>query len=180
MSTERRTSLDRILLYDAALLVRMRRWHLPRLTRLMRALTHLGDTASWVAMGLVLAASGGDGPRLALLLGLGAGLATLLSQPLKRLCGRARPDSGGVDGFVALARNPDVFSFPSGHTAAAFGVAVALAGQGHGLGHLALVLAAGIGVSRVYLGAHYPLDVAAGALLGLVAGSLARVIVFSL
>jgi undecaprenyl-diphosphatase len=168
--------LDRLLGYDAALLVRVGRWQRPRVTRVMRALTHLGDTPSWVALGLFLAASGGEGLRLALLLGLGAGIATLLSQPLKRVCCRARPDSS-IDGLVALAENPDAFSFPSGHTAAAFAVAVALAGQGHGLGQVALAFACGIGVSRVYLGAHYPLDVAAGVVLGLVAGALARLVV---
>ena len=69
--------------------------------------------------------------------------------------------------------NPDAFSFPSGHTAAASAVAIALAGQGW-LGRFHLGLAFAIAISRVYLGAHYPLDIAAGGALGLIAGLLAR------
>jgi undecaprenyl-diphosphatase len=169
------TRLGRILGYDEALLRRMRRLEAPLVTRVMRALTRLGDTSSWVTVGFLLFLTGGENRRLALLLGLGAALATALSQPLKRLCCRARPDRGAA-GFTALAQNPDAFSFPSGHTAAAFGVAAALAGEGQGLAVLALGLASAIGLSRVYLGAHYPLDVAAGCLIGVVAGVLARLI----
>ena len=156
---------------DQAILLSIRRRESALMTRLMRTLTHLGDTASWVVTGLVLAAAGHV--RWCVLLGTGAGLAVAVSQVLKRLCCRARPSSG-IGGFAALAENPDAFSFPSGHTAAAFGVAVALAGQGSGLGVLLLVLAAGVAVSRVYLGAHYPLDVAAGILVGSLAGAVAR------
>ena len=95
---------------------------------------------------------------------------------LKRSLTRARPDSAIV-GFEALAANPDQFSFPSGHTAAAMAVAVAFAGEPFGLGPLALLLGVGIGLSRVYLGAHYPLDVAAGGILGVFGGLAARLLV---
>ncbi len=116
------------------------------------------------------------GLRLGLRLAAGTLVATILSQTLKRSLNRARPTTG-IEGFVALAENPDAVSVPSGHTAAAFAVAVAFAGERFGLGPLSLALASGIGLSRVYLGAHYPLDVAAGAVLGSVAGIAARSVV---
>jgi undecaprenyl-diphosphatase len=166
---------QRVVGWDQALLLLVRRWESAWMTRLMRALTQLGDTPSWVAVGLALAASGGGGTRLAALLGLGAGLAVAASQGLKRLCCRPRP-SCGIGGFAALAEVPDAFSFPSGHTAVAFAVAVALAGDGNGLGLLCTVLASGIAASRVYLGAHYPVDVAAGVVLGAACGLAAKLL----
>ena len=149
-------------------------WRPRPMVRAMRALTHLGDAQSWVAIGLFLICCGGHALRYGVLLGTGALLATLVSQVLKRACCRPRPS---FSGFVALIEDPDAFSFPSGHSAAAFAVAVALAGQGAGLGPLTFVFAGSIGFSRVYLGAHYTLDVAAGAVIGCLCGGLARLIV---
>lgn len=171
----------RLLSVDQALLLSVRRLECAFMTRLMRTFTHLGDWASWVVMGLLLAATGAagtpgdEGLRYSALLGLGATTAVTVSWFLKRLCCRTRP-STGIVGFAALAEIPDAFSFPSGHTAAAFGVAVALAGEGSGLAALTLVVACGIALSRVYLGAHYPLDVAAGVLVGAFSGLGARLL----
>ena len=62
-------------------------------------------------------------------------------------------------------------SFPSGHAASSFAAATVLsfAVGGRGLA-LAWVLALGIALSRIYIGVHYPLDVAAGALVGAALG----------
>jgi undecaprenyl-diphosphatase len=165
--------LSRIARLDEEIFLRLGALRPRWLVRLMRSLTHLGDPTGWVAIGLFLGCAGPQGPRRALLLGAGSLLATLFSQLLKRWCRRPRPSARLVQ-FVALVDNPDAFSFPSGHTSAAFAVAVALAGQGGGLGLLSFCLACAIGFSRIYLGAHYPLDVMAGALLGCIAGGAAR------
>jgi undecaprenyl-diphosphatase len=160
--------------FDEKLFTRIGTYRPRPLVKAMRALTHLGNAESWVAIGLFLCCCGGHALRFGMLLGTGAILATLVSQVLKRAACRPRPS---FSGFEALIEDPDKFSFPSGHAAAAFAVAIALAGQGAGLGPLALGLATAIGFSRVYLGAHYPLDVFVGALIGVGCGSLARLLV---
>ncbi len=168
--------LGRLLAADERLLVAARRWHGPWRTRLARGLTRAGDASSWTLVALALLMTlQAPVARLGLRVGAATLLATAASQWLKRRLSRPRPTSA-IQGFAALAENPDAFSFPSGHTAAAFAAAVALAGAGL-LGPAAAALAVGIGLSRVYLGAHYPLDVAVGAMLGTMAGAAARLLV---
>ncbi|HUK65331.1 MAG TPA: phosphatase PAP2 family protein [Anaeromyxobacteraceae bacterium] len=173
----RAARLARLLGYDERLLLGFRRLHGPWRTRLARFLTALGDAKSVAAIGLGLVLwrrSGAFHAGLRLL--TGSALAALLAQTLKRGLNRARPTSA-IDGFEALAEDPDAFSFPSGHTAAAFAAAVALSGEPACAGPIAFACATGIGLSRVYLGAHYPLDVLAGVLLGSVGGAASRLLV---
>jgi undecaprenyl-diphosphatase len=168
--------VKRVLKFDEALLLLIRRFHAPKLTRLMRMFTRIGDGSTWTFVSLVLIFVGGASIRFGLRIGIAALIASLLVQVLKRFFKRKRP-SHGIQGFTALADNPDAFSFPSGHTAAAFAVAISVAGMSAMLGPFHLGLACAIGLSRVYLGAHYPLDVGVGIAVGSLAGVATRFLI---
>jgi undecaprenyl-diphosphatase len=156
-----------------ALLHRRRRWA----DHLMRAVTHLGGAAVSIGLALTLLLAIPSLSRAGAIAAVALALSHALVQLIKRSVSRPRPRL--PVGLESLARAPDRFSFPSGHSAAALsvGLPVSMAVGGlWGCGILGLALT--VGFSRVYLGVHYPGDVVVGwllAVVGIWAGLLAGI-----
>jgi undecaprenyl-diphosphatase len=136
--------------------------------RLWVLVTHLGGVRGSIAaatLPLLFDGAPDDAGRLAITVLV---LSHLLVQMVKRTVGRPRP-SRRV-GHRALLTEPDRFSFPSGHAAAAMSVAFGWAVVVPELGGVLIPSAVLVGASRVMLGVHYPGDVLVGQLLALGTG----------
>jgi len=97
----------------------------------------------------------------------------MASGVVKPLIGRARPYQGGGVAARTIETTPAAsYSFPSGHAATAMAGALAGARLVPAAAPLLWALATLISVSRIYVGVHYPSDVLAGALLGLLCANL--------
>jgi len=151
------------------LLLRTRR---PYLTRAMFTVTRLGDPPSLLLVGVLLLLAPLPLPVGVAAHGALGGLATfVVSQVLKRVISRPRPEL--PVGLKRLIHPPDQFSFPSGHAAVSLAMALPLAlALPMGWGVALVTIASVVGISRAYLGVHYPGDVVAGWLLALAASHL--------
>ena len=94
-----------------------------------------------------------------------------LSLALRQAIGRDRPPLVYPEP-KALVAVPHTGAFPSGHASSAFACAAVLAWASPRLRVPALVLAAAIAWSRVYVGVHWPLDVLGGAVLGVLVSTV--------
>ena len=157
---------------DAALFLAIN--HLPHPSNAdeyISLLSDLGKGAGWVAGCFWLAARGGVRGRragFAATAGMFAAIG-LVQGPLKAVFHRRRPGRLAI----VVGVEPVDSSFPSGHTAGSFAAATALATFYPRDRPLLMTAASAVGVSRIYLGHHFPSDVAVGAALGSLIGRAA-------
>lgn len=90
---------------------------------------------------------------------------TLVEYPIKHYVRRTRPFIQVVRAIV-VGRKPGSYSFPSGHSAASFAGAFLLTRYYPKHWPIFYAIAALVGFSRIYVGAHYPGDVVSGGLFG--------------
>ena len=138
---------------------------------------------AWAKYGLVVFAallvvgvwrrrSSGDRELAAALwAGLGTLLAVAVNQPVAALVAEARPYAAHPSVLVLVDRSTD-WSFPSDHSVMAGAAAMGLFLVSRRLGAVAAVAAVLMAAVRVYVGAHYPLEVVAGLALGAVVSAL--------
>jgi membrane-associated phospholipid phosphatase len=134
--------------------------------RFFTSITELGSI--WASAGAAVVLAVRRHPRAALDAFGAAGAMWLVGQGLKRVFARPRPYDA-LTGARLLIHRPSGTSWPSSHPAVLLAfVTVACRDLGVSPGVTAGLagLAGVVGVSRIYLGVHYPADVAGGLLLG--------------
>jgi membrane-associated phospholipid phosphatase len=136
------------------------------LDRTMLGFTQIGSGMTALAIGVVSFLAG---DRLVVYeIILGTLTLWIVVELVKAVVRRSRPfirvTRARIVGYRAGGR-----SFPSGHTSQAFFMATLMAGHFHASAWVAFLLyaiALLVGITRMYVGAHYPRDVLAGAILG--------------
>lgn len=141
--------------------------------KLMVAISTLGNAGiMWIVIGILLTISK-KYRKVGLVLLSALILGALLGEGiLKNLIQRPRPS-----GFELIVKKPSSYSFPSGHTTAAFGAAMILSNYFKkykiGIYSFAFLIA----FSRLYLCVHYPTDVMGGMILGTVSALVVLTVV---
>lgn len=135
---------------------------------IMPVITSLGNSGIvWIVIAAILLSMKkyrkyGVMLALALIITLVVGNITL-----KPLIARTRPFDANNLKDILLIKAPKDYSFPSGHTMASFAAATVLIYMNRKVGIVAMVLAVLIAFSRLYLYVHYPSDVFAGMIFGI-------------
>ena len=108
---------------------------------------------------------------------VGVGIPGLMTNIIKRIVGRGRPtefDTSGAFSFQNIFNDWTFQSFPSGHSATALATAFVVGFMVPPLFPILLVVGVVVAISRVPVGMHYPTDVFAGIIVGMLGAYLVR------
>lgn len=111
--------------------------------------------------------------EIAIQAALATGFALIIVSVISHFVGRLRPFLAS-SAVHLLVSPPLKSSFPSGHTSAAFAMAFVLMMIGPRVGVVAFVCASLIALGRMAVGVHYPTDIVAGVLVGLLSAVVVR------
>jgi membrane-associated phospholipid phosphatase len=158
------------------MLFNLRGYHPLWLDRVMWAATQIGNGIFGILLGVILYFVGYQ--RMAIELLLGILTLWMAIELIKAVVERSRPFLT-LEGTRVVGWKERGLSFPSGHTSQAFFMMTVL-NQYFEFGALFTGLLYGlavlVGFTRIYVGAHYPRDVIAGAVLGSVWGLMSELI----
>ena len=168
--------METLLNIDGGLLLLIQEYvRTPLLDKIMIFITSLGNGGMiWIAATILLLI-----PKKTRKVGIMSGVALLGSliinnHIIKNIVQRPRPFVTFTD-LQILIPTPSEFSFPSGHTASSFAAAgVFYSNLPKKFGVPAVILAGLIGLSRLYVGVHYPTDVIAGIVMGILLSFMAE------
>jgi len=139
----------------------------PFFDEVMPSLTHMG-LGQFVFLAALILMLSRVGKITGISLIAGMTVSYYLSSALKEIVSRPRPFQ--VLNDVNKLACAGGYSFPSGHSAMAFMAAFVITSYHKKAGVLVYLLAFMVGLSRVYIGVHFPSDVICGALIGTVSG----------
>lgn len=168
---------DSFLKFDLAVFEWVQSMQSPVLNTIFKVITTLGDNGIiFILLGLILLCT-----KKFRKIGV-AVLAALVVMEignnlvLKELFARPRPFNldpaeyawwHEIYRFPDIVKQPSSWSFPSGHTSSAFAACVAVLFYNRKIGIPAVIFAAIMGFSRIFVEVHYCTDVLAGALVGI-------------
>lgn len=134
----------------------------------MPRITHMGNAFFTIGLALAIILFGKSDAKIVGWQALAALVSShCLVQSLKLLLRRMRPFVTLKDVNI-LGKLPKDPSFPSGHSTASFALATSLTLYWPAIAAISMSAAVLVALSRVYLGYHYPSDIMAGTLLGII------------
>ncbi|WP_315073549.1 phosphatase PAP2 family protein [uncultured Clostridium sp.] len=146
------------------------------LDRLMPMVTSMGNLgAIWILIAVILMLDKsyrliGNIVILTLI------ISTIVGEGIvKHIVRRIRPYNGKNNSNILISK-PTTYSFPSGHTLSSFAVAEMLSMYLNKYTTIFIVIAFLIAVSRIYLYVHYPTDVIAGVIIGVLCSKMIFII----